>query len=388
MLRFLTAGESHGMALTGIIEGLPAGLKLDVKAINEFLQRRQRCYGRGVRMKKIENDSVTIIGGVRRGVTIGSPLALQIENRDWANCKDKKSSVKNVPRPGHADLAGVMKYGFNDIQNVIERSSARETAMRTAIGAVARIFLAEFGVDIIGHTVSIGDVKFSGNSQSPSEIKELSMRSMVYCADPQKSRQMCEEIDAARERGETLGGTFEVIAVNVPPGLGSYVHWDRKIDGRLSQAILSIPSVKAIEIGEGFSNASRKGSQAHDHITSSGRGIRRTSNRAGGIEGGVTNGELLTVRGYAKPISSLKNPLPSVNIKTGQATNAPYVRSDVCVVPAICVIAEAMLAWVLAEAFVEKFGGDSIHETKTNYRNFTRQLESERGNLTPPGAYL
>lgn len=388
MLRFLTAGESHGMALVGIIEGLPAGLELTENVINEYLQRRQRSYGRGNRMKTIEKDRVTIMGGIRGGRTIGSPLALHIENRDWLNRKDKKSTVKKVPRPGHADLAGVMKYGFDDIQNVIERSSARETAMRTSVGAVAKIFLAEFGIDIIGHTVSIGKVKFSPNGLAATKIKDAATQSPVYCADPEISEKMCREIDGAKEKGETLGGSFEVISVNIPPGLGSYVHWDRKIEGRLSQAVLSIPSVKAVEIGDGLANAFRQGSNVHDHITTSGDTIGRQSNRAGGIEGGVTNGEPIIVRGYAKPISSLRNPLPSVNLKTKVKTKAPYVRSDICVVPAICVIAEAMIAWVLAEAFMEKFGGDSMAEIRNNFDSYLAGLKKNPDNIVPPGAFL
>jgi chorismate synthase len=378
MLRFLTAGESHGMALTGIIEGLPAGLKLSEGDINDFLARRQKSHGRGNRMKKIEKDRVIITAGLRNGVTIASPLALQIENRDWLNRRNRKSTIKKVPRPGHADLAGVMKYGFDDIQNVIERASARETAMRTCVGAVAAILLAEFGIEIVGHTVSIGRIKSVTPAIRPADLKKAVYRSPVYCADPAKSKLMCEEIDLARASGDTLGGVFEVIAVNVPPGLGSYVHWDRKLEGRLGQAILSIPSVKAVEIGEGVRNASIKGSRAHDPIGKKGDATVRRSNRAGGIEGGVTNGEPLIVRGYAKPISSLRNPLNSVDIRTGENKKAPYVRSDICVVPAISVIAEAMTAWVLAESLTEKFGGDSVTDLKANLNNYLKRLQPKK----------
>ncbi len=376
MLRFLTAGESHGIALTGIIEGLPAGLKLSEEDINIFLKRRQKSYGRGTRMKKIENDNVIITGGVRRGLTIGSPVSLYIENKDWQNRKNKKRPIKHVPRPGHADLAGVIKYGFDDIQNVIERSSARETAMRTSIGAVAEILLNKFGIDIIGHTIAIGSVRSSAKILSGNEIRKLAASSPVYCVDPRKSELMCREIDKAKANGDTLGGGFEVIADNVPVGLGSYVHWDRKLEGRLGQAILSIPSVKAVEIGEGFAVSKSPGSKAHDRIIPEKNKIIRGSNRAGGIEGGVTNGQPLVVRGYSKPISSLRNPLPSLDLQTKSKTKAPYVRSDVCVVPAISVIAETMVAWVLADAFVEKFGGDSIVEMKRNYENYQAYIDS------------
>jgi chorismate synthase len=301
---------------------------------------------------------------------------LVVENKDWLNRKDKKSLVKKVPRPGHADLAGVMKYGFDDIQSVIERSSARETAMRTAVGAVTKIFLAEFGTDIIGYTAAIGRVKCSTIKLTPDRIKLMAEKSPVYCPDPEKSPRMCTEIDKAKSAGDTLGGAFEVLVINAPPGLGSYVHWDRKIEGRLSQAIMSIPSVKAVEIGQGIANASRPGSKAHDKITTRDGKLSRSSNRAGGIEGGVTNGQPIIIRGYAKPISSLRTPLPSVNIHTGEKTTAPYVRSDICVVPAIGVIAEAMISWVLADAFIEKFGGDSIPEMHNNLKSFMSGLKN------------
>jgi chorismate synthase len=374
MLRFLTAGESHGMALIGIIEGLPAGLRLEDKALNQFLERRQKSYGRGTRMKKIEKDRVTIVSGLRDGATIGSPLSLQIENKDWANRKDRKSYKRRIPRPGHADLAGVRKYGFDDIQNVIERSSARETAMRTAVGALANILLSEFGIDIVGYTRAIGRVKSAAPDMPVEGIRKVAGTSPVYCADSVKSGLMCNEIDKAKEKGETLGGMFEVMAARVPPGLGSYVHWDRRLDGNLARAIMSIPSVKAVEVGEGIANAARPGSRAHDRIGTRQGQIMRPTNRAGGIEGGVSNGEAIVVRGYTKPIPSLRSPLPSVELDSGARTRAPYVRSDVCVVPAISVIAEAVTAWVLAEAFVEKFGGDSVVEMKRNHDGFISRL--------------
>jgi len=370
MLRFLTAGESHGPMLTGIIEGLPAGLAIDEKIINIDLARRQKSYGRGNRMKKIEKDRVLILGGLRKGVTIGSPLSLQIENKDWVIRKNRKSHKKTTPRPGHADLAGAVKYGFSDIQNVIERASARETAMRTAIGSVAKILLAEFNIEVISHVTRIGKVKTSGKIPGFDQIKRQIANSPVYCADPQTSEKMCREIDRAKEKGDTLGGIFEVIAVNLPIGLGSYVHYDRKLEGKLAQIIMSIPSIKAVEIGDGIINASRYGSKVHDEIKLKSGQIGHASNRAGGIEGGVSNGEPIIVRAYVKPISSLRDPLKSVDLQKKTATRAPYVRSDVCVVPAAGVIGETLTAWVIAELFLEKFGGDSMDEIKSNYNNY------------------
>jgi chorismate synthase len=377
MLRFLTAGESHGMGLTAIIEGLPAGLSITEDDINKYLLRRQKSYGRGTRMKKIEKDKVLITGGIRKGLTIGSPLALYMENKDWMNRKDKKSYQKKVPRPGHADLAGVTKYDFDDIQNVIERSSARETAIRTAVGAVASRYLAEFGIEIVGHVVGIGRKSLQTKAFSEPGIRSTISKSPVFCADPDTSKLFCAEIDAAIENGDTLGGSFEIAAFNLPPGLGSYVHWDRKLDGILAQTIMAIPSVKAVEVGDAVSNSKKPGSKVHDQIFSNKEGIFRKTNRAGGLEGGVTNGETLVVRGYSKPISSLRNPLKSVNLQTKEKTRAPYVRSDVCVVPAISVIAEAMVAWVLADCFVEKFGGDSIREVKENFNNYIAHINGK-----------
>jgi len=377
MLRFLTAGESHGMGLTAIIEGLPAGLPVTVEDINKYLLRRQKSYGRGTRMKKIEKDQVIITGGLRNGLTIGSPLSLHIENRDWLNRKDKKSYQKKVPRPGHADIAGVTKYDFDDIQNVIERSSARETAIRTAVGAVACLCLAEFDIGIVGHVIGIGKKSIKSRKLSYTEIKSAILKSPVFCTDPAASKLFCDEIDSALKNGDTLGGSFEVAAYNLPSGLGSYVHWDRKLDGLLAQAIMSIPSVKAVEVGDAVRNSRLPGSKVHDQIFSNEDRIFRKTNRAGGLEGGVTNSELLIVRGYAKPISSLRNPLKSVNLQTKAKTHAPYVRSDVCVVPAISVIAETMVAWVLAGCLVEKFGGDSIREMKENFSNYMTHINDK-----------
>ncbi len=379
MLRFLTAGESHGIALTGIIEGLPAGLDIKEGDVNKMLERRQKCYGRGNRMKKIEKDHVSIISGLRNGVTIGSPLTLYLENKDWLNRKDRKPAAKSVPRPGHADFAGVLKYGFDDIQNVIERSSARETAMRTAIGAVAKLFLLQFGIDVVGHVIKIGAKSTARSDLMPDQIRHNASLSPVYCANHKSGQAMCTEIDRAGAKGDTLGGIFEVIACNVPPGLGSFVHWDRRLDGRLAQAIMSIPSIKAVEIGDGIKSASLLGSRVHDPLFLQSNSIIRRSNRAGGIEGGVSNGSTVVVRGYAKPISSLRSPLSSVNLATKQKTNAPYVRSDVCIVPAASVIGEALISWVIAECFVEKFGGDSVRELKRNYESFMKDTNARIG---------
>jgi len=370
MLRFLTAGESHGMALTAIIEGLPAGLVIKDSDINTMLARRQNCYGRGNRMKKIEKDRVIITGGLRHGATIGSPLSLYLENKDWLNRKDKNPSARKIPRPGHADLAGALKYGFEDIQNVIERSSARETAIRTAVGAVTEILLAEFGIIVTGHVIKIGRKAASVSNLNMDRFRNQVCSSPVYCADPKGSKAMCAEIDKAKSQGDTLGGIFEVIACNVPIGLGSFVHWDRRLDGKLAQVIMSIPSVKAVEIGEGFKACSLPGSRVHDRLYEKNDAIIRRTNRAGGIEGGVSNGDTIIVRGYAKPISSLRNPLSSVNLETMQETKAPYVRSDVWIVPAASVIGEALVSWVIAERLVEKFGGDSVKEMRNNYEAF------------------
>lgn len=374
MLRFLTAGESHGPGLTAIIEGLPAGLPLSADDLNPLLERRQHSYGRGTRMKRIEKDRVSITGGIRNGMTIGSPLALWLENKDWQNRKDKNPPPRHVPRPGHADLAGAIKYRFDDLQNVIERASARETAIRTAVGAVAQRLLTECDIQIVGFVRGIGRHTLVDDHLSIADIRAGIDTSPVFCPDSKVSALMCEEIDDAVKAGDTLGGIFEVLAVNVPPGLGSYVHWDRKLDGRLAQAVMSIPSVKGVEFGPAMANAGSPGSQVHDPIVVAEGKPARSSNRAGGLEGGVTNGETIVVRGFAKPISSLRRPLPSVNLATKKATRAPYVRSDVCVVPAISVIAEALVAWVLADCFVEKFGGDSLAEMKEHFEHYQRHL--------------
>ncbi len=367
MLRFLTAGESHGKGLSAIIEGFPAGLPLAEDDINVMLSRRQHSYGRGTRMKIIEKDRINIVGGVRNGVTLGSPVALYLENDDYQYRKNRQPRVRHVPRPGHADLAGVTKYRFDDIHNVIERASARETAIRTAVGAVAKCLLSEFEIEILGHVIRIGRQKARRSALNQRNLRQAIHTSPVFCADERTAQAMCKEIDQAKADGDTLGGMFEVWVINPPVGLGSYVHWDRKLDGRLAQAIMSIPSVKGVEIGNATENARRRGSKAHDVLHAKQGTITRRTNQAGGLEGGVTNGETIIIRGSAKPISSLRDPLPSVNLKSKTATRAPYVRSDVCVVPAISVIAEAMVAWVIAECIVEKYGGDSLSEMKDNF---------------------
>ncbi len=374
MLRFLTSGESHGRGLVGIIEGIPAGLFISEAQINFDLHRRQQGYGRGERMK-IEKDSVQILTGLVDGKTIGAPLGLWIENKDWENWKNKKRNKQTIPRPGHADLSGILKYDLEDIQYVIERASARETAMRVAIGGVIKQFVKEFGVHVVGHVIEIGGVKIKENNFTLEQIKEKALASDVFCVDEEISEKICKKIDLAKENGDTLGGVFEVMAGKIPIGLGSHVAWDRRLDANLARAIMSIPSVKAVEIGTGVENASKFGSHVQDEIFyNQKKGYHRQTNRAGGLEGGVSNGENIIVRGYAKPISTLKNPLNSVDIITKKKTKAPYVRSDVCFVPALSVVGEAVVAWEIASALVEKFGGDSISEIKRSYHNYIKSL--------------
>jgi chorismate synthase len=384
--RFLTAGESHGEALTAIIEGLPAGLPLSEADIDADLARRQRGYGRGGRMK-IERDHAHISSGVRWGVTLGSPLTLTIQNRDWENWKDTMAvgdpppgtAAKAVtrPRPGHADLAGAMKYGHRDIRNVLERSSARETTARVAVAGVARRLLREFGITILSHVTEIGPVRIGSLALAWDEIAQRAEASEVRCADPQAERGMIEAIDAAKGKGDTLGGVFEVVAVGCPVGLGSYVHWDRKLDGRLAQAFCSIHAIKGAEVGMGFEAARRPGSEVHDEILfDAAGGFTRGTNSAGGLEGGVTNGQPVVVRAAMKPISTLRRPLRSVDLETKEAVEAVVERSDVCAVPAAGVVGEAMMAIVLAEAFLAKFGGDSVDEIRRNYRSYQEYLKS------------
>jgi chorismate synthase len=382
MFRFLTAGESHGKALTVIIEGLPAGLPLTEEYIAIDLRRRQGGYGRGQR-QQIEEDRAEILSGVRHGLTLGTPLSLMIRNRDWPNWQDVMQVEPTAEatekltrlRPGHADLAGTIKYGQDDVRPVLERASARETAARVAVGAVGRRFLEEFGIAVHSHTLAIGEVTARGQSEPDWAQVE---RSPVHCADRQASQRMVRAIDVAREAGDSLGGVFEVWATGAPIGLGSHVHWDRRLDGRLAQAVMSIHAVKGVGIGGGFALGRLSGSQAHDVILPADqwgdRPWRRATNRAGGLEGGMTNGEPIVLRAVLKPISTLAKPLPSADLATGQAIEAHYERSDVCVVPAAGVIGEAMVAIVLAEAMLEKFGGDHIEETKRNYQGYLKTI--------------
>ena len=381
-LRFLTAGESHGKGLTVIVEGLPAGLALTEEYMDADMRRRQGGYGRSKR-QQLEQDHAEIMAGVRHGRTLGSPLSLFIRNRVWEDWQEVmqaepfEGEVKRVTRlrPGHADLAGTMKYGFDDVRNVLERASARETAARVAVGAVCRRLLEEFGVEVHSHTVRIGEVCVSGDGLPDWEAVE---RSPVRCAGDGDSQRMVEAIDAAREAGDTLGGIFEMWATGVPIGLGSHVMWDRKLDGQLAQAVMSIHAVKGVEIGGGFTVAAGPGSQAHDVILPpdkwDGRAWRRASNRAGGLEGGMTNGEPVVVRGALKPISTLSKPLPSVDLVTGEEIQAHYERSDVCTVPAAGVVGEAMVAIVLARATLEKFGGDRVEDTRRAYDAYVATL--------------
>ena len=380
MLRFLDAGESHGKCLIGIVEGLPAGLSLNEEKISLNLKRRQGGYGRGERMK-IEQDRVEILSGLVEGKTIGSPLGLMIKNKDWENWQDKKYPSLTIPRPGHADFAGVIKYGFKDVRKVLERASARQTAMRVAIGSVAQQFLEEFNLNIYSYVLRIGQVKALRITSFNPKIKAEINKSPVYCVDGIASIGMCREIDRAREKGDTLGGVFEVVITGVPIGLGNYVQWDRRLDARLVSALMSIPGVKAVEIGEGIEASKKKGSAVHDEIfaqeeprKNSSRYYRKT-NRAGGIEGGVTNGEQVVIRAYLKPIPTLINPLRSIDFATKKETKAIYQRSDICVVPAASIVGEAVAAWEIAAAFLEKFSGDSLLEIKENYKKYAERLQ-------------
>jgi chorismate synthase len=386
MLRFLTAGESHGQALVTILEGVPAGLAIDIDAITADLRRRQTGYGRGRRMA-IESDRAEPLSGIRHGLSTGGPIALLIPNKDWENWQrtmyvesEMPGDASGVdrppvtrPRPGHADLAGFVKYGHEDMRNVLERASARETAARVAVGAIARQLLRTIGAEIVSHVISIGSAALPDALAITFErARAISGDTPLHCADPVVEQQMIAEIDRARDAGDTMGGSFEVIAHAVPPGLGSYVQWDRKLDGRLAQAMMSIPAIKAVGIGRGPAVADVPGSRVHDEIVPgdarSPAGVRRPTNNAGGLEGGVTNGEDLRVTGYMKPISTLMKPLRSVDLTTMTASPAAVERSDVCAVPAAAVVGEAMVAVVLADAVIEKFGGDSVEELVANYK--------------------
>jgi len=382
MLRWLTAGESHGPQLTVVIEGLPSGLEISEDDLRRDLARRQGGHGRGGR-QKIETDFARIVSGVRGGFTIGSPVTLVLENKDHINWTAEMTASKEgyAPkpvtklRPGHADLAGALKYGHTDIRNVLERSSARETATRVAAGGVARKLLSHFGIEILSFTQSIGTVDIGYDRVNPDTVTVADIEaSPVRCPDPEASKRMVKDIDEVGERGDTLGGTFRIIARGVPLGLGSYVHWDRKLDGRLAQAVLSINAIKAVEFGAGFEGASRPGSQFHDEIDYQDGRFRHLTNRAGGLTGGVTNGEPIDLRVAIKPISTMKTPLPSIDLNTKEKVQAHYERSDVCVVPAAGVIGEAVVALTLADAFLEKFGGDSMPEIERNHRSYIESL--------------
>jgi chorismate synthase len=388
MLRFYTAGESHGQALLAFVSGLPASLPIDVDFINHELHRRQLGYGRGGR-QKIEKDKADIFAGVRHGKTIGAPVALRIENRDWANWEkalpvedspDLAGQDKKLvaPRPGHADLAGSQKFNFHDARYVLERASARETAARVAAASFAKLLLRQFGTEIASHTVQVGHVKLA-RAASWDEILALQadLESPLRCVDPVAQDKMKAEVDAALKAGDTVGGIFEVIAHNVPVGLGSHAQWDEKLDGRLAQAVMSIQAVKGVEIGAGITAAGSYGSEVQDEISydKSAKRFRRSSNRAGGLEGGITNGEDVIVRGYLKPISTLRRALGTADMVTKEPVQAAYERSDWCVVPAAGVAGEAMVALVLADAFLQKFGGDSLAEMRRNFDNYARQID-------------
>jgi chorismate synthase len=385
MLRFLTAGESHGELLMGIIEGMPAGLLIRVTDIDRDLGRRQAGYGRGGRMK-IEKDAVKIYTGVRWGRTLGSPIGLMVRNKDWENWRDKMSpdamflnsaGPLTRPRPGHADLAGALKYGMADIRNVLERSSARETAVRVAVGAVAKRLLEEFGIEVISHVLSIGGVFAKVPKTSPRELKRRAEASELRCSDPEAEKRMMKKIDEARASGDSLGGVIELIATGVPVGLGSHAHWERKLDGRLAAALMSIQAIKGVEVGAGFGAANRPGSLVHDEIYwSKKEGFYRKTNMAGGIEGGISNGESITLRAAMKPIPTLMKPLRSVDLVSKKPFKASVERSDVCAVPAAGVVAEAAVAFELASAMVEKFGGDHIDEMKRNYHAYVKHLKA------------
>ncbi len=369
MLRLMTAGESHGQALIGIVEGLPAGLRVDVEGIKNDMSRRQIGLGRSARMQ-IEQDRVEILSGLNAGMTTGAPIALQIANLDYAQWRDKTIPAQTIPRPGHADWAGAQKYRLEDLRQVAERASARETAMRVACGALARQLLAEFSIRVGSHVLEIGGIKVERPALALDRLLDQAAASDLAVADPSSAVRISERIQAAMQARDTVGGVMEIIALGVPVGLGSHVHWDRRLDGRLAQAVMSIPSVKGVEIGDAFENSRRQGTEVQDEILPApvppGKkgGIIRPTNRAGGLEGGMTNGMPVVVRAALKPISTTLTPIASVDLATGEPAMTRYQRSDYSHVPRACVIGEAMVAWVLADALVEKLGGDSISEMK------------------------
>jgi chorismate synthase len=373
MLRYLSAGESHGKCLIAIIEGLPSGIKLDQSFINNELKRRLAGYGRGPRSKGIENDKIEFLSGIRNNLTLGAPLGLLIKNKDFSI--NELDSISK-PRPGHADLAGILKYNHKDVRNVLERASARETAIRTAVGAVSKTFLNHFDIEIISHLIALGGIEAHTKGMSPADIANKAEASDLRCADKAAEKLMKEEISKIEEEGDTLGGVFEVIINGVCPGLGSFVHYDRKLDALLASALMSIQAIKGVEIGLGFDVAKRSGSQVHDPIAhDKKRGFYRTSNNAGGIEGGMSNGEAIILRCAMKPIPTLKKALDSVDIKTKEKFKAQVERSDITAVPAAAVVAEAASAFELAKVLLEKFGGDSIEETQRNYNSYKEQIK-------------
>ncbi len=386
-LRYETAGESHGECLVATLTGLPAGVAVDLTAVNRELWRRQQGYGRGGRMK-IETDRAHIVSGVRHSMTIGSPIAVLLENKDWKNWTeslpvetfpdaDEKKKKVTRPRPGHADLAGCLKYDFLDARYILERASARETTARVAVGALCKAYLRQFGVEVLSHVVAVGPERLD-RLATWDEIRALSERDEVLlgCVDPEVEQRMKAAVDVAYKTGDTIGGVFEVVAHNVPPGLGSHITYDSRLDGRLAQAIVSMQAVKGVEIGFAAEGAEAYGSKVQDtiHYDPGDRHFFRGANRAGGLEGGITNGEDILVRGLLKPISTLRRPLESVDLETREASAAAYERSDVCVVPAAGVIGEAMVAFVLAQAMIEKFGGDSMREARRNFDGYLEQV--------------
>lgn len=387
MIRLITAGESHGKLLVGIVEGLPAGLDIDKDFINLQLRRRQLGHGRGERMQ-IERDRIEIVAGVRQGKTIGSPVSFTVENRDWPSWSDAMSpeavsqitELRSVsrPRPGHADLAGSLKYLTHDARNILERASARETAARVAAGSLCLLLLKDFGIRVGSHVLAIGRKGVSLDATASIEdILDLDPEDSVRCLNGDAASEMIAEIDAARAAGDTLGGVLEVVASDLPPGMGSHTQWDRKLDGKIAQGLMSIPSVKGVEIGTAISGARLEGSRVHDEIFYNKKTKRffRNSNRAGGIEGGITNGEAVRAKIYLKPIPTLRKPLNSVDMRSKEAFEATFERSDTCVVAAACVVAESMLGYILADAFTDKFGGDSMEEIVSNYRGYLRMLK-------------
>src|SRR5213080_3559233 len=387
--RFTTAGESHGRGLVGILEGIPAGLPVSAERVNAELKRRMGGYGRGARMK-IESDQIEWLAGVRAGETLGSPIAMLVWNRDWEHWQDVMAPEADAggserrrqvtrPRPGHADLAGALKYDRQDARDILERASARETVARVACGAVCKVLLEQFGVEVGSHVVELGGVTAKYRSPLPARLNQASDASPVRCLDPDAEQEIIARIDAAKAAGDTLGGVVEVLALGVPVGLGSHVSWDTKLDGRIAQALMSIPAVKGVELGLGFEAARRKGSEVHDEILP---GFARATNRAGGTEGGMTTGEPLVLHVAMKPISTLMSPLRTVDLASGAPAQAQSERSDVTAVPAMGVIAEAMVALVLAQALLEKFGGDALSEVKRNVAGYMAQVRAR----TPKGA--